>query len=366
MHDTVSWLTRTQAQFPGKLRLLDQTKLPVEQTYLETDDLATIVDAIRRLVVRGAPAIGCAAALGLAAVAQHSRDADAPQFVEHVNTAADAMRSSRPTAVNLAWALDRCVRIVEQTAQCTPPPSVEILKQRLLDEATAILAEDKLLCRNIGNSGLTLFEGRANLGILTHCNAGALATGGIGTALAPVYAAHEQGLAPLVFADETRPLLQGARLTAWELMQAGVDVTLICDNTAAQVMREGRIDLAIVGADRIAANGDAANKIGTYGIAVLAHHHGIPFYVAAPYSTVDLKLESGSHIPIEQRDGSEVTHGFGRQTAPHHCTVYSPAFDVTPHDLISGFVTEHGVLRPPYPEALAALVREAGAKAPTS
>jgi methylthioribose-1-phosphate isomerase len=229
------------------------------------------------------------------------------------------------------------------------------LKHLLLDDALAILNEDIELCHRIGQHGVTLFQGRKDLGVLTHCNAGALATSDYGTALSPIYTAHEQGLTPRVFADETRPLLQGARLTTWELMRAGVDVTLLCDNMAGQVMKEGKIDLVIVGADRIAANGDAANKIGTYGVAILAQHHGIPFYVAAPYSTIDHELADGSAIPIEHRDPDEVTNGFGRRTAPENCQVYNPAFDVTPNNLITGIITERGILSPPYAPAIAGM-----------
>jgi methylthioribose-1-phosphate isomerase len=218
----------------------------------------------------------------------------------------------------------------------------------LLSEAQAILHEDLDLCAGIGRQGLALFEGRTGVGVLTHCNAGALATSDYGTALSPIYAASDAGLSPVVYADETRPLLQGARLTAWELSRAGVPVTCICDNMAAQVMREGRVQLVIVGADRIAANGDVANKIGTYGVAVLARHHGIPFYVAAPYSTIDLALASGAEIPIEQRDPEEVRRGFGRQTAPDECEIYNPAFDVTPAELVTGIVTERAILRAPF------------------
>jgi len=345
------------AQLPGKLRLLDQTRLPEELVYLETDDLEEIFSAIQRLVVRGAPAIGCAAALGLAAVSQHVRCATPGEFLCAVRKIADQLRRSRPTAVNLFWALDRCVARVELTARqagITPAALSEVL----LREGLAILAEDITRCRAIGEQGAVLLAD--GMGILTHCNAGALATGDFGTALAPIYVAHERGLRLAVYADETRPLLQGARLTAWELHRAGVAVTLICDNMAAQVMREGRVQLVIVGADRIAANGDTANKIGTYGLAILARYHQVPFYVAAPTSTIDLATATGADITIEQRSGDEVRSGFGRLTAPPEVAVYNPAFDVTPHEFIAGIITERGLLRPPFPPALRQAVGIAG------
>ncbi len=358
MLDPVRWASHGENRLPGKLRLIDQTRLPEELRYIETDDLDEIHDAIRRLVVRGAPAIGCAAALGLAAVMQHTRDRSPADFMAEARRAADFLAGARPTAVNLAWALERCVKRLEREME-VPGAAGETtaagLEEALLDEALAILGEDIELCRAIGEHGLAVFDGRSGLGVLTHCNAGALATSDYGTALAPIYRARETGLAPRVFADETRPLLQGSRLTVWELQRAGVDVTLICDNMAAQVMREGRIDLVIVGADRIAANGDAANKIGTYGVAVLARSHGIPFYVAAPYSTIDRTLATGESIPIEQRDPDEVRRGFGKLTAPADCKVYNPAFDVTPAELIAGIITERGILRPPYVKSIAML-----------
>ncbi|MFO7820437.1 MAG: S-methyl-5-thioribose-1-phosphate isomerase [Lentisphaeria bacterium] len=352
MLDAVRWSAEGEPDtLPGKLRLIDQTQLPGELVYLEIDDAEEIHDAVKRLVVRGAPAIGCAAALGLAAVGQH-HDAKTPQaFVDKAYQTADYLATSRPTAVNLFWALDRCkTRLANLLKEDL---DVYQMKQTLLSEALAILHEDMALCKAIGQHGVSLFQDRKGCGVLTHCNAGALATSDYGTALSPIYTAHEQGLQPRVFADETRPLLQGARLTTWELMQAEVDVTLICDNMAAEVMREGKIALVIVGADRIAANGDAANKIGTYGVAVLAHHHNIPFYVAAPSSTLDHELDCGKKIPIEQRAATEITHGFGRRTAPDNCKVYSPAFDVTPADLITGIITERDILKPPFTKAIA-------------
>ncbi len=351
MLETVRWKALGPAgPLPGKVRLIDQTKLPETLEFLETDKLEEIFKAIQRLVVRGAPAIGIAAAFGLAAAAQHSRADTAEAFLAETKKQADYLAGSRPTAVNLFWALDRCLNRVQ--AEAAKP--VAELKLALWREAQNILDEDIAMCRRIGQHGLELL--RAGVSVLTHCNAGALATGDYGTALAPIYAAHEAGLKPKVYADETRPLLQGSRLTAWELERAGIDVTVICDNMAAALMAEGKIDLVIVGADRIAANGDTANKIGTYGVAVLAHYHQLPFYVAAPYSTVDLSLASGTEIPIEQRAPEEVSCGFGKRTAPVSVAIYNPAFDVTPAKLISAIVTDQGIISPPYGENLAKIL----------
>ena len=338
MLETVRWITAEGKVLdryeegvqvlPGKLRIIDQTRLPQELVYLELDDVDEIVAAIKRLSVRGAPAIGCAAALGLAACAQHL-----PQegFLGRVQELANKLAASRPTAVNLFWALERCL---SHLTRCDKPSVGE-----LLSEALDILGEDIQMCQAIGAHGAALIED--GMGILTHCNAGALATGDFGTALSPMYVAHKDGRKFTVYSDETRPLNQGSRLTAWELHQTGIDVVTICDNMAAQVMKEGKIDLIIVGSDRIAANGDAANKIGTYGLAVLAKHHSIPFYVAAPTSTIDASLEHGGLIPIEQRDPAEVGAAEGVR-------VYNPAFDVTPCELISGIITENGFHRPPF------------------
>jgi methylthioribose-1-phosphate isomerase len=254
--------------------------------------------------------------------------------------AATSLRTSRPTAVNLFWAIDR----IERTAGASREHDPKRLLERLLAEGHAIAAEDRAMCRSIGRHGANLLH--SGDGVLTHCNAGGLATSNYGTALAVVFAASDQGKQLRVFADETRPLLQGARLTAWELQQRGIPTTLICDSMAAQVMKEGKIQHVVVGADRIAANGDTANKIGTYAVAVLARAHSVPFYVAAPSSTFDLELPDGSAIPIEQRDPREITHGFGRQTAPDGVDVYNPAFDVTPAHLITAIITEHGLIQP--------------------
>lgn len=344
MLETVRWITaegRVIDRFeegmqllPGKLRIIDQTRLPQELVYLELDDVDEIVEAIKRLAVRGAPAIGCAAALGLAACAQHV----GTDIVPATNALADQLAASRPTAVNLFWALDRC-RIKLSYFMKYENSSANFMKLDLLKEALAILEEDIQMCQDIGRHGAPLIE--EGMGILTHCNAGALAAGDFGTALSPMYVAHSGGRKFTVYSNETRPLNQGSRLTAWELHQAGIDVVTICDNMAAQVMKEGEIDLIIVGSDRIAANGDAANKIGTYGLAVLARHHDIPFYVAAPTSTIDVSLEHGDLIPIEQRDPAEVG-------AVDGVRVYNPAFDVTPSGFITGIITENGLHRPPY------------------
>jgi methylthioribose-1-phosphate isomerase len=337
---------------PGKLRLIDQTRLPEELVYVETDNAEEIFDCIKRLVVRGAPAIGCAAAIGLASVAQHSKAESREEFVIDVKKTADYLAESRPTAFNLFWALDRCVKKIEKT----PETDVFTLKEVLIQEGIDILNEDGVMCRAIGSHGVKLLK--EGYGVLTHCNAGGLATGGsYGTALSSMYVANEQGIDVTVYSDETRPLLQGSRLTAWELMKNGVNVVTICDNMAAQVMREGKIDIVIVGSDRIASNGDAANKIGSYGVAILAEYHKIPFYVAAPYSTIDPSLKTGDEIPIEQRDPDEIRRGFGKLTAPPDVNVYNPAFDVIPNELIAGIITEDGILRPPYKESIEKLLK---------
>jgi len=338
----------------GHLRLLDQTKLPTEQVYLDCTTVQHVWDAIKRLSVRGAPAIGIAAAYAcVLAVQQRSTPgaADSAAMQNALNAAADHLANSRPTAVNLVWALKR----MQRAAADAEPLSTDAL----LAEARDIHEQDAAMCRRIGEHGLALIKRCITAerpGVLTHCNAGALATGGIGTATAPMYLAREQNLPLQVFADETRPLLQGSRLTAFELAAAGVDVTIICDDMAAQVMRENRIGMVITGADRVAANGDAANKIGTYNLAVLADHHRIPFFIAAPSSTFDLQLDSGDDIPIEQRGSEEITQGFGKRTAPDNVKTYSPAFDVTPHELITAIVTERGVIEPVNTDTVRAMV----------
>lgn len=332
----------------GRIRMIDQTLLPTEFKQIYCDDIASVWEAIKALRVRGAPAIGIAAALGAVLGTWDSTATTYDAFAAELKSATDYLATSRPTAVNLFWALDRINRTAAENSHLDIPA----LKARLLAEAQEIIEEDKAMCRAIGQHGMALLN--ENDTILTHCNAGGLATSDYGTALAVMFSAHEAGKNIHVFADETRPLLQGARLTTWELMQAGIDVTLICDNMAAQVMKEGKIQCVIVGADRIAANGDTANKIGTYNVAILAEAHGIPFYVAAPTSTLDFALKTGDEIPIEQRAAEEITEGFGKMTAPEGVKVYSPAFDVTPAALVTAIITEKGVARPPYMESLSA------------
>jgi len=351
MLETIRWLPRDDSPLPGKVRMIDQTQLPERCVFLETDDLNEIYDAIKRLVVRGAPAIGIAAAYGLVASVQHL-DGNCDELLTATQACADHLATVRPTAINLAWALERCLAAGRDYA-ATPDATVDGLKLRLWQEADAILQEDIEMCRRIGEFGVELFD--KNTRVLTHCNAGALATGDFGTALSPVYVAFERGMAPHVYSNETRPLLQGSRLTAWELQRAGVYVTSICDNMAGQLMREQRIDIVIVGADRVAANGDAANKIGTYSVAILAQYHRIPFYVAVPYSTIDMSIPDGDGIPIEQRAPEEVSCGFGRRTVPEGVEIYNPAFDVTPNELIAGIITEQGILWPPYVKSIAEL-----------
>ena len=325
--------------------VIDQTRLPEREVRLQLADVDGVADAIRRLAVRGAPAIGIAAAMGLALDAAAHTKLDKESFLQRLEQSAALLRNTRPTAVNLSWALQRMRSCAQAHADQHTPPEIAC---KLYGEATQILAEDKAMCRAIGEHGLSIIPEHAR--VLTHCNAGALATGGMGTALAPVYLAHEAGRDVKVYADETRPLLQGSRLTVWELQRAGIDVTLIPDVVAGSLMKKGEIDLVIVGADRIAANGDVANKIGTYPLAVLAKHHHIPFYVAAPSSTVDRSTPTGDEIIIEERDADEVRRGFGVLTAPADARVLSPAFDVTPAELITAIITDRGVLRPPFTE----------------
>ncbi len=334
MVPTVEWKN-------GTIRLLDQTRLPERVEFLDCHEYGTVADAIRTLKVRGAPAIGVTAALGVALGAQTIETSDYPTFAQKVHTICDDLASTRPTAVNLFWAIERMRRKLE-SLQSHPIVSI---KHALINEAQAILEEDIELCKAMGRNGAELIQDGQT--ILTHCNAGSLATAGYGTALGVIRSAWEQGKKIKVIADETRPVLQGSRLTAWELMQDQIPVTLITDNMAGTLMKQGRIHLCVVGADRIAANGDVANKIGTYSVAVLANAHNIPFYVAAPYSTIDLKTKSGDEIPIEQRNPSEVTmiHG-SHPIAPKDVAVYNPAFDVTPANLITAIITERGVFKP--------------------
>ena len=335
----------------GYLSLLDQTLLPTQCRQLACRDVETVWEAIRSVRVRGAPAIGIAAAYGVVVGVGASAAASHDEFFARLDEVLKYLASSRPTAVNLFWALDRMQRTA---AALRGQASPAVILSRLLDEARAIHEEDRQMCRAIGRHGAALLT--TARGVMTHCNAGGLATSDYGTALAVFFAAHESGHALHVYANETRPLLQGARLTAWELAQRGIEVTLICDSMAAQVMREGRVQAVVTGADRIAANGDTANKIGTYGVALLAAAHDIPFYVAAPTNTFDLSLASGDQIPIEERDPREITHGFGRQTAPEGIDVYNPAFDVTPARLIAALITERGVIRPVTRDEIARVV----------
>ena len=322
------------------VELIDQRRLPEHEIILTIANAHDMADAITTMAVRGAPAIGVAAAMGVAVEAARHTALDKQQFITHIENAIEHLRGTRPTAVNLFWALDRMRETIAQNENSTPGE----IACKLYGAANAILEHDRAMCRAIGEHGVALLPDNAR--VLTHCNAGALATSGMGTALAPVYIAHERGRTVKVFADETRPLLQGSRLTAWELQRSGIDVTLIPDVVAGSLMAKGLIDLVIVGADRIAANGDVANKIGTYGVAVLAKHHGIPFYVAAPSSTIDMNTPSGREIVIEERHPDEVRRGFGTLTAPADVSVYSPAFDVTPAQLITAIITDRGVLRP--------------------
>jgi methylthioribose-1-phosphate isomerase len=328
------------------LVLLDQTRLPVEVEFLVCEDVETVAEAIEMLRVRGAPAIGCAAAYGVAIGAWQARGSG--ERTARIEATIERLARTRPTAVNLFWALDHMRGALAGADDLDD----DALYRRLVDAARRVHDDDRDLCRRLGDHGAALLPDGAT--VLTHCNAGALATGGQGTALGVIYAAVNQGKRIAVFADETRPLLQGARLTAWELQRAGVDVTVICDVAAATVLRDRGVDCVITGADRIAANGDVANKIGTYGVALMARAHGIPFYVAAPTSTVDLDLPAGDAIPIEERAAGEVTEGFGRRTVPEGVAVYNPAFDVTPNELVTAIITEHGVARAPYDETLRA------------
>jgi methylthioribose-1-phosphate isomerase len=319
------------------LRILDQTKLPEEAVYLECDTVEKVVSAIKELKIRGAPAIGIAAAFGVALGMRGQSYPSWGKFEERLNHVISSLAGTRPTAVNLFWALERMGKVAGKNKEKDPEKIVQLLVQ----EAILIHEEDKLMCEKIGEFGASLLKDGDT--VLTHCNAGALATGGIGTALGIIYTATWQGKRISVFADETRPVLQGARLTMWELQQQGIDVTLICDNTAAWVMRNRKINCVIVGGDRVASNGDFANKIGTYNVAVLAHFHKIPFYVAAPSSSFDPAISSGEDIIIEERGPEEVTDCFGRKIAPEGIKVYSPAFDVTPAELVTAYITEKGI-----------------------
>ncbi len=335
--NTIEWAN-------GKVLLLDQTRLPAEQVVLEIGDYRQMIEAIKMLRIRGAPALGVAAAYGIVLGGQAIRTDDRGPFLEQLDTVVQEIVASRPTAVNIAWAADRMRRAIPQTGQASE------IRSALSTEAAVILAEDITINTAMGAHGAALIPDQST--VLTHCNAGSLATAGFGTALGVLRAAKEQGKDLKVMATETRPLLQGARLTAWELVQDGFSTTLITDSMVGHFLSLGRIDCVIVGADRIAMNGDVANKIGTYTIAVLAHENNVPFYVAAPTSTIDPAMETGDAIPIEERAPEEVTQFRGIQTAPEGVGVANPAFDVTPHRYISAIVTEHGVARSPYTESL--------------
>jgi methylthioribose-1-phosphate isomerase len=327
----------------GAVDIIDQRLLPGTLLRRELRTVDEVCDAIRTLAVRGAPAIGVAGAMGLVVALAPHADEERERFLACADELGATIARVRPTAVNLSWAIDRIRRVARETGG-----NARAVLGALRREATRILDEDREMCRRIGEHGLALLGEGDGVRVLTHCNAGALATGGIGTALAPVYVAAERGRRVAVFADETRPLMQGSRLTAWELAQAGIDVTVLADSMAASLMREGRVDLVIVGADRIAANGDVANKIGTYPLALAARHHGVPFYVAAPWSTFDPATETGHQIVIEHRDADELAHNFTAPVSPRDVAVYNPAFDVTPAALVTAFVTDRGIVRPPY------------------
>jgi methylthioribose-1-phosphate isomerase len=350
--ETLHW----HGALDGHVRMIEQTLLPAEHRVIEVPTVEDMIGAIRRLAVRGAPAIGVAAAygvvLGIGGLPKSSSD----EVLGAAETACDQLAKARPTAVNLFWALDR-MRAKARSVHGEGATGAELC-QALLDEALAIHASDRDTCRRIGEHGAALLS--KDQTVLTHCNAGALATGGMGTALAPIYVAHEEGKNIKVYADETRPLLQGARITAWELSSAGIDVTVITDGMAARVMGEGRIDCIIVGSDRITRGGDVCNKIGTYGVAIAARHHGLPFYVAAPLSTVDASLIKGADIPIEERDPEEIASGLGRRITPEGSKIYNPAFDVTPRDLITAIITEMGVIQNPNQEKMEQALTSAG------
>jgi methylthioribose-1-phosphate isomerase len=328
--------------------MIDQRKLPAREVYVRCKNAAEVAHAIKTLVIRGAPAIGVAAAMGLALGMRKSTATGTQKFAAEFFKMCELMASTRPTAVNLFWAIDRMKRSFAAGAEAGE--SVEQIKERLDREADRVHDEDVAGCRAIGAFGAEVVPADAR--ILTHCNAGALATAGYGTALGVIRGAVEAGKQVTVFADETRPVLQGARLTAWELVRDGIDTTVITDNMAGSLMKQGRVNFVVVGADRIAANGDTANKIGTYGVAVLARRHEIPFYVAAPLSTIDLKTPDGATIEIEERNAKEVTHVDASRLVPEGARVWNPAFDVTPNDLIAGIITERGIFRSPYTESL--------------
>jgi len=341
---TIEWVDE-------QVKIIDQTKLPESLEYIYCKDISSLREAISSLRIRGAPALGIAGAFGVVLGMQNSSAQNYPDFKREMEEMVDYLGSSRPTAVNLFWSLRR----MSECAEKNKDKSVEEIKKTFKKEALEIMEEDKRCNRQIGKEGASLIKDKDS--ILTHCNAGALATADYGTALGVIYRAKEEGKRVKVYVDETRPLLQGARLTSWELLQEGIDVTLICDNMAGELMRQGRIDKVLVGADRVAANGDVANKIGTYTLAVLAKENKIPFYVACPLSTIDLSISSGKEIPIEERSPDEITEGLGKRIAPPGIKVYNPAFDITPAKYVTGIITENGVCKPPYEKSLRNLKR---------
>lgn len=331
------------------VRFLDQTKLPIEETYVLAENYRAVAHVIRTMVVRGAPAIGVSAAMGVALGVLRSPATSITELLDELPTICNTLAHTRPTAVNLFWGIER-IRHVVLTASQERAATLTKIQKSAVSEACRMYDEDIAACRAMGAMGASLLPQAG--GVLTHCNAGALATCGYGTALGVIRAAVERGHELHVYADETRPFLQGARLTAWELLHDNIPTTVLCDNMAATQMRSGKIQAVIVGADRIAANGDVANKIGTYGVAILAKEHGIPFYVAAPWSTIDLATLTGEDIPIEERAASEVSHFHGKQIAPSNAEICNPAFDVTPAKYVTAIITERGVLRAPYEQAL--------------
>jgi methylthioribose-1-phosphate isomerase len=351
MIPTLEWL-------PSGVNFLDQTKLPLEETYVLATDYKQVATVIRDMIVRGAPAIGVSAAMGMAIGIDRSTATSLPALTEEVEIIAKTLAETRPTAVNLFWGIDEIRGLYNQLAARNTP--IAEIKAAVVAKSRRMYDEDIAACKQMGAHGAALLPMQGT--VLTHCNAGALATCGYGTALGVIRAAIEQGHKIDVFADETRPFLQGARLTAWELMKDNIPTTVLCDNMAAHLMSKDRIQAVIVGADRIAANGDTANKIGTYGVSILAKEHGIPFYVAAPWSTLDLATANGGLIPIEQRAATEVTHSNGRQMTPHGVAIENPAFDVTPAKYITAIITEHGILRAPFEESIRQMAEQIAAQ----
>jgi methylthioribose-1-phosphate isomerase len=347
MIPTLEWL-------PSGVNFLDQTRLPLEETYVLATDYKQVATVIRDMIVRGAPAIGVSAAMGMAIGIERSSATTLPALTAEAAVIAKTLAETRPTAVNLFWGINEIRSLYNSlAAKNTPIPEI---KSAVVAKARRMYDEDIAACKQMGAHGASLLPMEGT--VLTHCNAGALATCGYGTALGVIRAAIERGHKIDVFADETRPFLQGARLTAWELMKDNIPTTVLCDNMAAALMRQGRIQAVIVGADRIAANGDVANKIGTYGVSILAKEHGIPFYVAAPWSTLDLATAHGDLIPIEQRAATEVTHSNGKQITPHGVAIENPAFDVTPAKYVTAIITERGVLRAPYEQSIQSMAKQ--------